>query len=117
MFEDVPPILSGLKHLRHKRHEVVLWNILDQAEVTFPFQESTLFRGMEQYPELLTDPRSLRKSYLEQVDAFQKKVREGCERNQAHYVLVNTSQPWHEVLSSYLTFRKRTVETSEPARS
>ena len=45
MFEDLEPILSGLKHLRHKRHEVVLWNVLDGAELTFPFQESTLFRG------------------------------------------------------------------------
>lgn len=70
MFDDVPNILNGLKHLRHKRHEVVLWNILDGHELTFPFQESTLFRGLEEYPELLTDPRALRKSYLEQVDSF-----------------------------------------------
>ena len=42
MFEELQPILSGMKHLRHKRHEVVLWNILDGTELTFPFQESTL---------------------------------------------------------------------------
>ncbi len=59
MFDEVPDILAGFKHLRHKRHEVILWHILDKAELTFPFQEATLFRGLEQYPDLMTDPRSL----------------------------------------------------------
>src|SRR6266481_818594 len=45
MFDEVPDILMGLKHLRHKRHEVVLWHVLDTAELTFPFQDATLFRG------------------------------------------------------------------------
>ena len=39
--------LAGFKHLRHKQHEVILWHILDGAELTFPFQEATLFRGLE----------------------------------------------------------------------
>ena len=60
LFDDVPTILAGLKHLRHKRHEVVVLHVLDGAELDFPFQEATLFRGLEQYPELLTDPRALR---------------------------------------------------------
>src|SRR5262249_25491865 len=52
LFDDVPDILAGLKHLRYKRHEVVVFHILDAAELEFPFQEATLFRGLEQYPEL-----------------------------------------------------------------
>src|SRR5947209_18714755 len=60
LFDDVPDVLAGLQHLRHKRHEVVVFHILDGAELDFPFQEATLFRGLEQFPELLTDPRSLR---------------------------------------------------------
>jgi len=50
MFDEVPELLAGFKHLRHKRHEVVLWHILDGAELTFPFQESTLFRGWSSIP-------------------------------------------------------------------
>ena len=61
MFDEVNEVLLGLQHLRHKRHEVILWHTLDGAELTFPFQEPTLFRGLEAYPELLTDPRSLAK--------------------------------------------------------
>ena len=77
MFDEVPELLAGFKHLRHSRHEVILWHILDGAEMNFPFQESTLFRGLEQYPELLTDPRSLRASYLEQFGKFVQELEIG----------------------------------------
>jgi len=43
MFDEVSDLLLGMKHLRLKKHEVILWHVLDPAETTF--QESTLFRG------------------------------------------------------------------------
>lgn len=105
MFEDVPDLLAGIKHLRHKRHEVILWHILDPYELTFPFQQSTLFRGLEQYPELLTDPRSLRQSYLEQVDQFITDLRRGCRDQNVDYVQMTTDKPLSVALSSYLAHR------------
>jgi uncharacterized protein (DUF58 family) len=107
MFEDLDPILSGLKHLRHKRHEVVLWNILDQAEVTFPFEESTLFKGMEQYPDLLTDPRSLRLSYLAQIEGFLNQLKRGCRDQNIDYVQLRTDTPLNVAMSSYLAHRSK----------
>src|SRR5438105_14774653 len=105
MFEDVPDLLMGLKHLRHKRHEVVLWHIMDGAELTFPFQEATLFRGLEQYPELLTDPRSLRESYLEQIKGFIEQLQRGCRDRNIDYVQLRTDTPLNVALSSYLARR------------
>src|SRR5262245_20889663 len=105
MFDEVPDILMGLKHLRHKRHEVVLWNILDAAELTFPFQDTTLFRGLEQYPELLTDPRSLRKGYLEQIGNFITELKRGCRDLNIDYVQLKTDTPLSVALSSYLAHR------------
>jgi uncharacterized protein (DUF58 family) len=105
MFDEVPDILAGFKHLRHKRHEVVLWHILDQAELTFPFQEATLFRGLEQYPELLTDPRSLRAGYLQQFEAFVKDLERGCRDQNIDYVQLRTDTPLNVALSSYLAQR------------
>jgi hypothetical protein len=43
------------------------------------------------------------------MDAFRRRLREGCEKNHCHYVLVNTGQPLHEVLSGYLAFRAKTT--------
>ncbi len=105
MFDEVEEILTGFKHLRHKRHEVVLWHILDGAELTFPFQESTLFRGLEQYPELLTEPRSLRQSYLEQIDGFLRALKRGCRDQNIDYVQLRTDTPLNVALSSYLAHR------------
>jgi uncharacterized protein (DUF58 family) len=105
MFDDVTPMLNGLKHFRHKRHEVVLWHILDPAELTFPFQESTLFRGLEKYPDLLTDPRSLRKSYLEQIEMFLRDLKRGCRDQNIDYVQLRTDTPLNVALSSYLAHR------------
>src|ERR1700722_18983762 len=107
MFEEIGPILSGLKHLRHKRHEVVLWNILDGFELTFPFQESTLFRGMEQFPDLLTDPRALRKSYMEQIETFLHDLRRGCRDQNIDYVQLRTDTPLSVAMSSYLAHRQK----------
>jgi uncharacterized protein (DUF58 family) len=105
MFDDVPDLLMGFKHLRHKRHEVILWHILDGAELTFPFHESTLFRGLEEYPELLTDPRTLRKSYLEQIEGFITELRQGCRNQNIDYVQLRTDTRLSVALSSYLAHR------------
>jgi uncharacterized protein (DUF58 family) len=105
LFDEVGDVLMGFKHLRHKRHEVVLWHILDAAELTFPFHEATLFRGMEQEPELLTDPRSLRASYLEQIENFISQLQHGCRDQNIDYVQLRTDTRLNVALSSYLAHR------------
>jgi uncharacterized protein (DUF58 family) len=104
-FDEVPDILAGLKHLRHKRHEVIVMHVLDRAELEFPFQEATLFRGLEQYPELLTDPRTLRDGYLQQIQTFVQELKTGCLAQNIDYVRLCTDMPLGVVLSSYLAYR------------
>jgi uncharacterized protein (DUF58 family) len=104
-FDEVPDVLNGLKHLRHKRHEVIVMHVLDRAELEFPFQDATLFRGLEQYPELLTDPRSLRDGYLEQVGTFVREIKSGCLAQNIDYVQLRTDASLGVVLSSYLGYR------------
>jgi uncharacterized protein (DUF58 family) len=104
-FDDMEDVLTGLKHLRHKRHEVIVMHVLDRAELEFPFQEATLFRGLEQYPNLLTDPRSLREGYLEQVQAFVQQLEHGCRFQNIDYVQLRTDASLGIVLSSYLGHR------------
>ena len=48
MFDELGPVLAGLKHLRHRRHEVILMHVLDPAEIEFPFEQATLFVGLEE---------------------------------------------------------------------
>jgi uncharacterized protein (DUF58 family) len=105
LFDDVPDLLAGLKHLRHKRHEVVVFHILDGAELDFPFQQATLFRGLEQYPELLTDPRTLRQGYLEEVQAYLLELQRGCRGQNIDYVQLRTDADLGIALSTYLAHR------------
>jgi uncharacterized protein (DUF58 family) len=107
VFDEVADFQAGLKHLRHKRHEVVLWHILDPAELSFPFQEATLFKGLEQYPELLTDPRSLRRGYLQQVNLFVRELEHACREQNIDYVQMQTDTPLSVALSSYLAHRSK----------
>jgi hypothetical protein len=81
---------------------------MDPYELEFPFNGMVEFDGLEMPDKLLTRPREIRKSYLREVEAFQTRIREGCERQNTHYQLVNTAHPLHEVLSGYLAFRLRT---------
>jgi hypothetical protein len=84
---------------------VILWNVLDECELTFPFHESTLFKGMELYPDLLTDPRSLRQSYLEQIEGFLHELKRGCRDQNIDYVQLRTDTPLNVAMSSYLAHR------------
>jgi uncharacterized protein (DUF58 family) len=104
-FDEVSDILAGLKHLRHKRHEVIVLNVLDRAELEFPFQDATLFRGLEQFPELLTDPRSLRDGYLEQVNTFVTELQKGCLNQNIDYVQLRTDHSLGIALAGYLAHR------------
>ena len=76
-------------------------------ELEFPFQDNTLFKGMEVEAELHTEPRSLRKSYLEAVEQYMVKIRKVCAVAGIDHVLLDTSKPLDGVLSSYLNFRSK----------
>jgi uncharacterized protein (DUF58 family) len=105
LFDEVEDLMKALKHLRHKRHEVVIFHILDGAELDFPFQEATLFRGLEQYPDLLTDPRSLRDGYLAEIGDFIRELQRGCRQQNIDYVPLRTDTNLTVALSSYLAHR------------
>jgi len=109
LFDEPATVLAGLKHLRYRRHEVIVLNVLDAAEVDFPFQEATLFRGLEQHPELLTDPRALREGYLEQLGTFVSELRRGCRAQNMDYVQLRTDSNLGVALSSYLAHRQARV--------
>jgi uncharacterized protein (DUF58 family) len=105
LFDDVGSMLAGLKHFRHRRHEVILFHVLDPAELDFPFQQIMLFKGLEQMPDVLTDPQSLRKAYLAEFNAFLQQVKQGCRAHRIDYVQLRTDQPLDVALSSYLASR------------
>ena len=105
LFDKPEEVLKGLREIAQRGHDVVVFHVLDGDEVEFPFERMTLFQGLEQMPELLVDPRSLRDAYLAEINAFQEQIRKGCLSQRIDYVRVVNSQTLDVVLTSYLTAR------------
>ena len=105
LFGDMARLLAGLKLLRYRGHDVIVFHILDKDELEFPFQELTLFKGMEGYGDLFAEPRALRQQYLQELDAFVRRVREECVGNRIDYQQLSTAEPLDVALSSYLATR------------
>jgi uncharacterized protein (DUF58 family) len=105
LFDDVGRVVAGLKHFRHRRHEVIVFHILDPAELEFPFRETTLFKGMEGLPEVLTEPHALRRAYQAEIGAYLTEMRRGCQMINIDYVPLRTDQELDTALSSYLASR------------
>ncbi len=105
LFDDPERIVKGLTQLRYRRHEPVVWNLWDQAELTFPFDGTVLFEGLEQSGELVAEPDAIRRQYLEEVHRFQNDMRTMCGRQHISYSVFDTSQPLSVSLTSYLAAR------------
>ena len=88
--------------LRHRRHDVMVFHILDDDEMNFPFMGTTRFEGMEELPQLTCDPRALRDGYLEALQEYLVDVRRGCSRLGIDYSIVKTSDYLDAILSRFL---------------
>jgi uncharacterized protein (DUF58 family) len=109
LFDDEEQILRGIQHLRFSGSEVIVFHTMDPFELDFPFTGMVEFDGLENVPKITTRPKDIRRSYLREIEAFRTRIREGCERNNVHYVLVNTGHAVHEVIAAYLAFRLKTT--------
>jgi uncharacterized protein (DUF58 family) len=105
MFDEIDRIRDGIEHLRHSRHELILFHVLDHDELTFPFQSMSLFEGLETPAEALVHPPSLRAGYLAEIGSFLDELRRVCRTNGCDYVRLDTRDRLDVPLSAYLAKR------------
>jgi len=105
LFVDIDGVLRGLEHFRHYGHEVMVMHILDEDELTFPFQGNTMFDGLEATGRLLVEPRALREGYLEALNAFCREVKRKCVASRIDYKLISTADYMDAALLSFLAAR------------
>jgi uncharacterized protein (DUF58 family) len=104
-FDAVEPLLKGLRHLRFRGHEVMLFHILHRDEVEFPLDGNVRFVDLEGFEELLTRPHLLRPAYLRAVQAYLRDLEKGCDAGRIEYVRMMTDRPLKAALGEYLVKR------------
>jgi uncharacterized protein (DUF58 family) len=107
LIDDVPKIAGGLQHFRHNHHEVIVFHVLDDAELTFPYDRLTRFKDMEGTGRVVANPKSLRSRYLARINTWLDELKAACFERNISYNLANTTQTYDAFLAAYLEKRAR----------
>jgi uncharacterized protein (DUF58 family) len=102
---DRPGLFRGLRLLRSRGHDVIVFHVMDDDELDFPFNGPTRFEGLELSEQLRCNPRALREGYLQALAVYLEEVRRGCSGHNVNYVLLRTSQPLDAALAAFLSHR------------
>jgi len=108
LVDDQDAVMNALQHFRHDRHEVIVFNVLDRAELEFPFRGLLEFRDMETRQRLQTLPEAIREDYLQNLKQFIDRYRRDCRKAAVDYQLVCTDTPFELMLAAYLSKREKT---------
>ncbi len=104
-FDNIDEITLALNHFAHKKHEVILYQVLDRKEADFPFRHLTRFESLESNERVLVDPLRLRGEYVNQFTKHQKRLRTTCHNLHIDFVQMFTDDPFERSLAEYLARR------------
>jgi uncharacterized protein (DUF58 family) len=107
LLDDPEKMLLGLKHFRHRRHEVIVFHVLDPYERNFAYKSEARFKDMETGKELLTDPWQIRGEYMSRLGDYLEWISKSCRDAHIDYHLLDTSIPFDRALFGYLAKRSK----------
>lgn len=107
LLDEPERVLSGLKQFRYRGTDVIVFHVLDPAELTFPFERAARFRDMETQAEVIAVPKTVRGEYLKAIGDLVAHYRRELGLVGIDYCLLDTSKPLETALMSYLTTRRR----------
>jgi uncharacterized protein (DUF58 family) len=106
LLTDAPPVFRALRQLRHGGHDVILFHILDEAEVKFPFEGLVELEEPESHTKIEVDATSYQADYLAEIKNFREEYRQECFRSGIDYVPLDTSMQFDRALIEYLSSRR-----------
>ena len=107
LLDDPRAVLRGIRHFRHRQHEVIVFHLFDHAELAFPFEGLADFRDLETGARLQVDPASVREDYLERIQDFVDTYRRDCAESRVDYLEIDTQTPYDRLLLTYLMKRAK----------
>jgi uncharacterized protein (DUF58 family) len=105
--EDPDDVISGIRHFRHRKHEVIVFRLLDKAEKDFSFSRPLRFRDLETGEEVFTDPNQIRDQYIEQLKLQNELYEKVCRESYADYLTLDTTTSFDYALMAFLGKRSR----------
>jgi uncharacterized protein (DUF58 family) len=106
LLDEPEQVLKGLRQFRFKGNDVIVFHLLDPAELELPFDGNILFEDLEAANlEVIADPRAIRATYQQVVQEFITDMRKQCHDNAIDYQLISTATPLDQALASYLSWR------------
>ncbi len=106
LLDEQNEVISAFKHFKHKKNELIVFQILDPMERNFSFNVDALFKDMETSEKVMTQSLYVQKSYREAIDEFIKRYKLECLVNGIDYELMDTATPFDVALFRYLSKRR-----------
>jgi len=107
LLDEPEEVIRGLKQLRSRGNDVMVFQLLDRDELEFPFKEASLFRDLEQDIKLLTDPEGIRSAYLKTIQTLIEQYKKACASYLIDYSLFDTTVGLDRALVRYLIWREK----------
>ncbi len=107
LLDDPEAVMSALQHFRFMGHDVIVFHIMDDAELNFPFDTMTEFSDLETGLKTTISPEGIRPTYMNELKGFLSAYEKGCADIKADYKLFDTTKPLELALSEYLFRRAR----------
>ena len=109
LYDEASNIMAGLKQLKAKGNDIVVFHIMDDFELTFPFEENAQFEDLETLKKMHVIPEYLRPQYLQILKEHMETLSSEMAANRIDYTLMRTSQPLDQALFNYLAARSKTT--------
>jgi uncharacterized protein (DUF58 family) len=106
LLNEPQEVISALARLRYGGNDVIVFHVLDAAEVNFPYEGPIQFEDAESGESISVDASGLRADYLQQLEEFRATYREGLSNLRIDYVPLDTSMPFDHALTEYLLQRQ-----------
>jgi uncharacterized protein (DUF58 family) len=94
LLDDPEKLLLALQHLKHARHQMIVLQVLDRAEVELPYGRPVTFEDMENKSRLQIDPKLIRDDYRREMAEFLDGLQRRCGQFSIDYVQAFTDVPW-----------------------
>ena len=107
LYEEPDTVMRALDRLRHKGNDLIVFHLLDSAEIEFPFDEAAPFEDLETAERIPVVPETLREEYRTLMRGHLGTLTERMNRSQIDYCQVDIAKPLDHVLRDYLSRRER----------